>query len=87
MAKMIQVGVNRNSLTAASINAAAEALYDEIQGGLVIKPIRLAWEVFSRAKTLKGTVEAKERDEIAALKTELEFYKLPWWRRIGRRTI
>lgn len=67
MEKLINIGVNRKGLTEASITAAAEVLYDEIQGGLNVLPVRIAWEVFSRAKILKGYVEKKELDKTIEL--------------------
>jgi ribosomal protein S17 len=63
MEKLISIGVNRKGLSTASITAAAEQLYDEIRGGLKVMPVRVAWEVFSRARILKGHVEKKELDK------------------------
>ena len=66
--KLIPIGRQRKGLTDASIIAAAEDVYRDIQGGMEIKPTRIAWEVFSRAKLLMGKVEKKALDK----KIELE---------------
>jgi len=65
--KLVMIGVNRKDLTKESVTAAAEQLYDEIQGGLKIPQVRVAWEVFSRARVLKGHVEKKELDKTIEL--------------------
>lgn len=67
---MVAAGVHRKNLTSASITSAAEALYEEIQGGLVIPPVRIAWEIFSRAKALKGIVEKAELDKTIDLENK-----------------
>jgi flagellar motility protein MotE (MotC chaperone) len=67
MEKLINIGVNRKGLTEASIIAAAEQLYGETQNGLHVPPVRIAWEVFSRARILKGHVEKKELDKTIEL--------------------
>jgi len=61
--KLVLIGVNRKDLTKESVTSAAEQLYDEIQGGLKVLPVRIAWEVFSRARVLKGHVEKVELDK------------------------
>jgi len=65
--KMVLIGVNRKDLTEASVTAAAELLYEDIQDGLRIPSVRIAWEVFSRARVLKGHVEKKELDRTIEL--------------------
>ena len=65
--KLVLIGVNRKDLTKESVTSAAEQLYDEIQGGLKVLPVRIAWEVFSRARVLKGHVEKKELDKTIEL--------------------
>jgi hypothetical protein len=65
--KLVMIGVNRKDLTKESVTSAAEQLYDEIQGGLKVLPVRIAWEVFSRARVLKGHVEKKELDKTIEL--------------------
>ena len=61
--KLVIIGVNRKDLTEASVTAAAELLYEDIQDGLRIPSVRIAWEVFSRARVLKGHVEKKRSEE------------------------
>jgi hypothetical protein len=70
MEKLIAIGMNRRGLTLASVISGAEQLYSEIQDGLQVLPVRIAWEVFSRAKVLKGTVEKKELDKTIELENE-----------------
>ncbi len=82
--KVIWVGVNKRNLSSASIEVAAEALYDEIQNGREVRPIRLAWEIFSRAKILRAVADKKENDKIGELERKLEWYQKPWWQRIFR---
>jgi len=65
--KLVMIGVNRKDLTEASVTAAAELLYEDIQGGLKVPSVRIAWEVFSRARVLKGHVEKKELDKTIEL--------------------
>ncbi len=76
--KMIQAGVSRRNLSVASIEAVAESLYDEIVKGREYRPIRLAWDVFSKAKAMKAVVTAE-------LQRKLEWYEQPWWKKIFRR--
>ena len=83
--KLVLVGVNRKDLTEASVTAAAELLYEDIQGGLKVPSVRIAWEVFSRARVLKGHVEKKELDRTIGYLKELEWYHQPWWKTIFRR--
>lgn len=71
--KLVLIGVNRKDLTETSVIAAAEQLYDEIQGGLKVLPVRVAWEVFSRAKILKGHVEKVELDKTIELQNDFDF--------------
>lgn len=70
--KLVVIGVNRRDLTKESILNAAEQLYDETQNGLNVPPVRIAWEVFSRAKILKGHVEKEELDKTIELENELD---------------
>jgi hypothetical protein len=70
--KLIVIGVERKGLTAASITTGAEQLHTEIQGGLNVPSVRIAWEVFSRAKILKGRVEKIEIDKTIELENELD---------------
>lgn len=82
--KIIAIGMNKMGLTRTSIEEALERVYDEIQGGEEVKPIRVAWKVYALAKILKVTSDAQENDEIAKLKKELDWYKQSWWKRVGR---
>jgi len=68
--KLVLVGVNRKDLTKESVIAAAEQLYEDILDGLNVMPVRIAWEVFSRAKILKGHVEKVELDKTIELQNE-----------------
>jgi hypothetical protein len=51
VSKMINIGVGRKRLTAESIKLAASEVYEDISNGKVdLRPIRIAWEVYARAK-------------------------------------
>ena len=82
--KMISIGVSKMNLTSAAIKEAAKQVYDDIQSGIQIRPIRYAWEVYARAKHLRTEAEAKENERIAALEKELAYYKQPFWKRLRR---
>ena len=89
--KMISVGA-KQSLTPESIAQAAEIVYDEIQNGLEIKQIRIAWRVYAMAKHLVVTHNIKKEDTISEtyqivkeLKTMLEWHMMPWYKKIWRR--
>ncbi len=79
--KIILVGTTRRNLSAASIEAAAESLYVDIMAGAQYRQIRLAWEVYSRAKRLKMKDDQADRDELKAIKKRLKRLELPWWKR------
>lgn len=79
---IVMVGVRRHGLPAPAIREAAESIYNDVQAGRQIDPIRLAWEVYALAKQLKAAGIVSEKEKIAALERELAYYKLPWWRRI-----
>ena len=90
--KIIAIGTSRHGLSSASIREAAVRVYDDIQGGEEVKPIRIAWKVYSLAKHLQMTNEVNEKDkieqlnsEISELKKRLEWQLQPWWKRFGRR--
>lgn len=71
--RLISVG-RRKGLDENSIVLAAERLYDEIQEGREVKPIRMAWHIFSlskRAKDTKADQEKKILEELATVKTLL----------------
>ena len=82
--KIIAIGMNKMGLTRTSIEEALERVYDEIQGGEEVKPIRVAWKVYALAKHLKITDDTKDMTELDNLKKELDWYKQPWWKRVGR---
>jgi len=82
--KIIAIGMNKMELTRASIEEALERVYDEIQGGEEVKPIRVAWKVYALAKHLKITDDTKDTTELENLKKELAWYKQPWWKRVFR---
>lgn len=77
--KLIAVGVSRRGLAAPAIKEAAEAVYIDIEQGLEVRPIRIAWEVFSRAKRIQGATdvasqakqEHKENKEIQRLEGDI----------------
>jgi hypothetical protein len=71
ISKMIVVGSGRKGLSAESINSAAEQIYDEIKAGNDLRSIRLAWEVYSRAKRIMADTEK-----------QAEIKRRPWWKRI-----
>ena len=84
--KMINVGLTRKNLTAAAVKTAAVEVYEDIRSGkLKIPNIRVAWEVFSRAKTARVESDAKESQVIKDMKRELAYLKLPWWKKLKRR--
>jgi len=83
--KMVFVGQTRRGLSAAAIEAAAEQLYGEIQDGLEVRQIRLAWEVYARARKVKTQADAKERDEMTKLRERLAWLEQPWYKRVFRR--
>ena len=84
--RMVHVGVIRRGLTADAVRKAAEVVYQEIHDGtLKIEPIRIAWEVYSRAKHLRGD----ENTEVEVLKKEISRLKMelnmPWHQKLMRR--
>jgi len=91
--RMIAIGVNRRGLRQNSIEAAAEAVYDDIQAGLQLKPTRIAWEVFNRSTPIRNqtaslhdisnTIE-KLSNDIAALKVILTT-PTPWYIKLWRK--
>ena len=90
--KIIAIGTSRHGLSAASIKEAAVRVFDEIQEGEEVKPIRVAWKVYALAKHLHTTAVVNEKDkieqltgEISELKRHLEWQLQPWWKRFGRR--
>lgn len=90
--KIIAIGTSRHGLNAESIKEAAQEIYDAVQGGEEVKPIRLAWRVFSLAKHLHMTEIGNEKgkieqlnSEISELKKHLDWQLQPWWKRFGRR--
>jgi hypothetical protein len=88
MSKMINIGVNRHGLTAEAVKRAAEDIHQRIQSGEDIRPIRLAWEVFAKAKTLNVSAAKKEADKekkIKELKAEIAELKTPFWKKLIRR--
>jgi len=88
--KMIIVGA-KQSLTPESIAEAAKIVYDEIQNGLEIKQIRIAWRVYATAKQLVIKQEVKKEDTISEtyqivkeLKAMLEWHMMPWYKKMWR---
>ena len=75
---------SRRGLPGASIRAAAEEVYDEIQNGMEIEDIRIAWRVYDKANHLTPVLEENEDrrlDEIHAMLSELS---MPLWKRFKR---
>jgi len=70
--KLVLIGVNRKDLTETSVIAAAESLYEDVRQGASFKPTRIAWEVFSRARILKGHVEKVELDKTIELQNKYD---------------
>ena len=83
--KMVSVAVHRLHLSADSVEEAAEQVYNRVQEGERMEPIRVAWNVYSLAKRIKATSDAKERREMEAMRKRLEWLEQPWYRRIFRR--
>ncbi len=50
---------------------ALRRVYDDIQGGEEVKPIRVAWKVYALAKHLRVYADAKENDNIKKLTDEV----------------
>ena len=84
--RMINIGVTKKNLTAAAVKAAAIEVYEERQAGtLTVPDLRIAWEVFARAKNVKIDADAKENNLIKELRKEIVYLKLPWWKKMMRR--
>ena len=88
--KMITVGSTK-SLTPESVATAAEIVYDEIQNGLEIKPIRIAWRVYEKAKHLvieqeikKDVTIAETNQLVKELKVMLRWHMMPWYKKLWR---
>jgi len=88
---MVRVGINKG-YTGQSIIDAAEKLYDEMQNGLCVDPIRLAWEVYHRANIERVIINPATLgsiyDEMMALKneiTELKKVSVPWYMKLWRK--
>ena len=87
---MIRAGGKRG-LTPEAVMEAAEVVYNEIQGGLQIKPIRIAWRVYEKAGPLiakKKQEKADAIDEIRKtvqeLKAQIDWHTLPWYIKLWR---
>ena len=93
--RMVRVGIRRRGLTEKSIREAAETLYGEIQNGLDVEPIRIAWEVYARSSAAKldaspATI-ALVNESVTELKAAIEKlaksfekYSTPWYKRLWR---
>ena|SRR3990167_6859587 len=69
VSKMIYIGTTRRNLTAGAVKKAAAEVYEEIiSGTLTIPQIRIAWEVFARAKHMASD----EPGEIQKLKAKIK---------------
>jgi len=68
--KIISIGMGKMGLSRASLEEALVRVYDEIQGGEEVKPIRVAWNVYALAKLLKITADDGKPNEIANIKTD-----------------
>jgi len=84
--RMVAIGVARQNLTREAIQEAASVLYNEIKCGLEIKPIRVAWEVFARAKHLVIQAKASEDTRLKSLQSEVnrlhKYIRQPWYKRL-----
>lgn len=83
--KMAAVGTYRLQLSAEAVEEAAQRVFEDVQEGREIPQIRLAWQVYSLAKRLKATTDARERREMEAMRRRLAWLEQPWYRRIFRR--
>lgn len=82
VSRLIHIGVTRRQLTAAAIKKAAEELYKDIEEEKVSIPrIRMAWEIFNKAREMKITEEKNEHEAIKLLKKKVEWYEQPWWKK------
>lgn len=88
--KIVNIGVCRHGHSEESLRKAAENLYDEIQAGLEVRPIRIAWEVFSRAKLVRAAKAEGEQGELSRLSDENEILReklsqnSTWWDKLSQ---
>lgn len=87
---MIHAGSKRG-LPPEAVLEAAEIVYDEIQDGLQVKPLRIAWRVFEKAGPLVAIKEQEKVDTLAEikqtlqdLKAQMEWHLTPWYKKLWR---
>lgn len=70
-----------------SIKSSAEALYDDIQSGKIVKTRMLAWHIFAKSSPAKIVKENKETiilQELESLKAMLKEHMVPWYKKLWR---
>jgi len=86
--KMVDVGARKN-LTADSVMKAAEEVYDEIQSGLQLEQVRIAWRVYSKAYHIAPIQKIENVQTIMEIKDLLiafyAEYKTPWYIKLWRK--
>lgn len=85
--RMVHIGVRRRGLTADSIRASAESVYEDIRDGkLNIKPIQIAWEVYGRSNHGAAPANATAvYDALLRVEKKLDEHMTPWYKKIWRK--
>lgn len=65
--RIVSVG-RRRGFEEKSVLKAADSLYDEIQGGKRVEPIRLAWEIFKKSGPAKDRTWPAEKSIISEIR-------------------
>jgi hypothetical protein len=73
VSKIISIGRDKRKLSEAAIIEAMGQVHDEVKSGIsTIPPIRLAWEIYDRAKKIKHDAESKESNLVEYLQGEIK---------------
>lgn len=83
--KLVQAGA-RQGLYPSSVKAAAEKVYESVQAGEKIEPIRLAWETFGRAERRHERVETLDNIQKSLDNLDAKFtdFMIPWYKKLWR---
>ena len=83
--KLVQVGA-RQGLSPKSVKAAAGLVYDDVQCGKRIKPLRLAWTVFARSSRKPTSQENLDaiQTSLNGLQAKLDEHMMPWYKKLWR---
>lgn len=82
--KLIDIGHKKN-LTPDSVIEAAEQVYDEIENGMEIEQIRIAWRVYEKARTIAPRQAAFKDDTVKKLHDLMVEYTTPWYKKVWRK--